>query len=130
VARKWIQSADVEVSEDGRLAVDIGDGGGGGGSGTPTSIACGTKTVAAAATPEALVAESTPCKRVWLGARYNAATGAALNTAPVRIGGSAGQAIPIMPGNFEGVTIDIDDAAKLYVDVAQDGEGVHYAILA
>ncbi len=128
MVRKWIQSVDVEVGEDGRLKVDTGNGGGG--SAAPTSITCGTKTVAAAATPEALVAESTPCKRVWLGARYNAATGAALNTAPVRIGGVGGQTIPLMPSNFEGVTIDIDDAGKLYVDVAQDGEGVHYAILA
>ncbi|MBN2585000.1 MAG: hypothetical protein JXL80_18205 [Planctomycetes bacterium] len=94
-----------------------------------SAITTGTKIVAAAATPESLVAVSTPCRAVWLGARVNS-TGVALNTKPVFIGGAAGQHIPVMPNNPEGLVIAIDDASKLKVKVGTNGEGVNYAVLA
>ena len=91
------------------------------------SLAGGTKAVAAAATAEVLASESTPCRWVWLGARVDA-DGNALNTKPCFIGDSAGQNIPLLTNDFAGVTIQIDDAAKLYVKVGVDGEGVAYRI--
>lgn len=123
MARRWIQTADVEIDpETGALlvAADV----------QPASaITTGTKTVASAATPEPLVAVSTPCRAVWLGARVSA-TGVALNIKPVFIGGAASQHIPVMPNNPEGLVIAIDDASKLRVKVGTNGEGVNYAILA
>jgi hypothetical protein len=95
----------------------------------PGSFAGGTKTVAAAATPEALVASSTPCRFVWVGARVNG-DGAAQNTKPVFLGDSAGQNIPVMPNDFEGVTVPMDDAQKVYVKVGVNGEGVAYRVFA
>ena len=123
MVRRWIQSADVEINpETGALlvAADV----------QPASaITTGTKTVASAATPEPLVAVSTPCRAVWLGARVSS-TGVAQNTKPVFIGGASGQHIPVMPNNPEGLVIAIDDASKLRVKVGTNGEGVNYAILA
>ena len=91
------------------------------------SLGGGTKTVAAAATPEALVSQSTPCRWVWLGARVDG-DGNAQNPKPCFIGDSAGQNIPLVANDFAGVTIQIDDAAKLYVKVGVNGEGVAYRI--
>ena len=88
----------------------------------------GTKTVSASATPEKLVALSTPCNGVWIGARHTA--GVASNTREVLIGDSATQNMPIMPTNFEGYFIPINDAAEVYVKVAVNGEGVVYRIFA
>ena len=92
-------------------------------------MAGGEKTVAAAATPEALVAVATPCSFVWLGARVDS-VGAALNSQPVFVGDADNQNIPVMPNNFEGVVITIDDASKLFVKVGLDGEGVVYRVFA
>ena len=66
MAKRWINSADVEVSAAGALLTEAG--------GFP-GLAGGTKTVAAAATPEKLVAAATPCRMVWVGAPIDAATG-------------------------------------------------------
>ena len=92
-------------------------------------MAGGTKTVALAGTPEKLVNDSTPCRSVWIGARVDA-DGNPINTKVVFIGDADNQNIPILPHNFEGVEIAIDDAAKIYVRVGADGEGVNYRILA
>ena len=123
MAKRWLQATDVMVDDEtGALlvAADV----------QPASeITTGTKTVASAATPEPLVAVSTPCRAVWLGARISA-TGVAQNTKPVFIGGAAGQHIPVMPNNPEGLVIAIDDASKLSVKVGTNGEGVNYAVLA
>jgi len=88
----------------------------------------GTKTVASAATPEPLVASSTPCKAVWIGARANN-DGTAANTSIVFIGGATVQNIPIETSDFKGIVLSIDDAAKLYVRVVSDGDGVFYQVL-
>jgi len=94
-----------------------------------TTFAGGTKTVTLATTPEALVADSTPCKRVWIGPRVNA-DGVPQNTKPVFIGDTTGQNVPITVANLEGMVFSIDNAAKLFVKVGVDGEGVEYRILA
>ena len=121
MARRWIQSAEVEVDEaTGALLTQTAP---------SSSFPGGTKTVTSAATPEKLVAASMPCRVVWLGARVSAA-GAALNTKPVFIGDAASQTLTIMPGDFQGVVIAVDDASKLYVKVGTNGEGVQYRILA
>ncbi len=132
MARKWLNSADVEIEQEtGAILVkDVsasGPPGGGGGADPPASLAGGTKTVAASATPEKLVADATPCRFVWLGARVDA-NGNGQNTKPCFIGDSTAQNIPIMPANFEGLVMQIDDASKLYVRVGVDGEGVAYRI--
>jgi len=129
MSRRWLGSADVEVNDEtGALLVE-GEFGGGGAS-APASITAGEKTVASAATPEPLVGSATPCRRVWVGAPVAQASGAAENTRCVLIGGSGGQQMPLMPSNFEGFFLDIDDAQKLYAKVGADGEKVRYAILA
>lgn len=120
MAKRWLNSADVEISEAGAILTQ---------SDAPSTLAGGTKIVAAAATPEVLVAVSTPCRSVWIGARVDA-NGAAQNTKPAFIGNSAGQNIPVMPSNFEGFVVRIDDASKLYVKVGVNGEGVAYRIVA
>lgn len=118
--RRQISAADVQVDETGLLLF---------GAAACSSFVGGTKTVASQATPEPLVAEPAPCRGVWVGARCDA-DGAPLNEKPCFIGDAAGQNFPIMPANFEGATISIDDAARLYVKVGVAGEGVVYRILA
>lgn len=86
-----------------------------------------TKIIAATATPEALVASATPCRSVWIGAPCDA-DGNAENTKPAFIGDSAGQNIPILTTNFEGVELEINDASKVYVKVGVNGEKVVYRI--
>ena len=96
---------------------------------SPGTLAGGTKTVASASTAQALVASPTPCRLVWIGARCDA-TGAGLNTAPVFIGDSAGQNVPITPDNITGSWFPVKDASLLFVKVGANGEGVAYRIYA
>jgi len=158
MAKQWINAANVLLDDEGRLAIVlpaelIEDGklkvqaeasppegaateakqdaiiAAVAGLGPASAIVCGTLAVADAGTPEPLVEEPTPCKRVWIGAPCDA-LGAAENTRPAFIGGEAAQTIPLVPSNYEGFVIDIDDAAKLFVKVGVDGQSVRYAILA
>jgi hypothetical protein len=91
----------------------------------PTVMTCGVKTVAAAATPEQLVAVATPCKYVVISARRLTP-----NTGDAFIGTAATQNLFIDKANFEGRVIPIDDASKLYIKVGVNGEGVNYSIFA
>ena len=123
MAKRYIKSADVVVNDEtGALLVE-----GAGGASPATTLAGGTKTCANAAVAEKLIAAATPCQAVWVGARVDA-NGDAQNTKPCFIGDSAGQNIPIAVGNFEGLTIAIDDASKLYVKVGANNEKVNYRI--
>lgn len=130
MVRRWIGSADVEVNEAGSLSVSIA-----GGEVLsvrvvpPSTLAGGTKTCANAATAEKLVATATPCRAVWVGPRITSA-GAAQNTKPVFLGDAAGQNIPVMPTSYEGLTLLVDDASKVYVKVGTNGEGVAYRVFA
>lgn len=125
MARKWLQSANVEVSDAGALSV----------SGACSSFTGGIKTLANATNAAQLVATATPCRLVWIGPRIDA-NGAALNTKPCFIGESAAQStydkgpLPIMPSNYEGLVIAIDDASKLWLKVGVNNEGVAYRIFA
>jgi len=96
---------------------------------SPTSLAGGTRIVPASATPQPLVATPTPCRFVWIGARVDD-DGNPLNEYPCFIGDSSNQNIPVMPSNYEGVVIRIDDASKVYVRVVSAGNGVAYRIFA
>jgi len=120
MAKKWLHSVDVEVDQSGRPLFGIGG---------CSSMAGGTKTVAAAATPEPLASESTPCRLVWLGARVDG-DGNPVNSKPCFLGDADNQNIPVLPSNYEGLVIRIDDAAKVYVKVGVNGEGVVYRIFA
>lgn len=95
----------------------------------PTTFLGGTKTVSESDIPEPLVAESTSCQFVWLGARVDG-DGVGLNDKPVFVGDAESQNIPIMPTNYEGMVIQVDDAAKLFVKAGADGEGVAYRVFA
>lgn len=120
MARRWINSADVEVSDAGALSVQ---------SAPSSTFVGGTKTVAAAATPEKLIANATPCRAVWIGTRMNTADGTALNTRPVMLGDLTSQTMALAKDDFKGFLIPIDDASKVYVKVFANGEGVAYRIL-
>jgi uridylate kinase len=93
----------------------------------PVALPGGTKIVALATTPQALVAVETKCRGVWIGARKDAA-GAAVNTGRVLIGDSAGQNIPLETTDTKGMTLAIDDASKVYVKVFTNGDGVDWRI--
>ena len=62
MAKRWINSLDVEVGPNGAPLFDMAG---------CLSFVGGTKTVSSTATPQALVAVSTPCRFVWIGARVN-----------------------------------------------------------
>jgi len=118
MAKRWIQSADVEVTAAGAVLTALAG---------CTTLAGGTKTVPSAGTPQPLVAGSTPCRFVWVGARVDA-YGNPLNSYPCFVGDSAGQNLPVMPSNYEGLVIRIDDASKLYVRVTINNQGVVHRI--
>ena len=120
MAKRWINSADVEVTPAGALLTALAG---------CTTLAGGTKTVPSASTPQPLVAASTPCRFVWVGARVDN-YGTPLNSYPCFVGDSANQNIPVMPSNYEGVVIRIDDASKLFVKVTVNNNGVVYRIFA
>jgi len=120
MAKRWINSMDVEVGANGAPLFDL--------AGCAT-IAGGTKTVPSTSTPQPLVATATPCRFVWIGARVNS-DGDPQTTKPCFIGDATGQNIPVMPSNYEGVVIRIDDASKMYVKVGINGQGVVYRIFA
>ena len=128
MTRRWLGSADVEIDPATGALLVKGDLGGGSTS-PPTSLVGGTKTVAAAAVAEPLVAESTPCRCVWVAPLCDA-DGAGTNTKPVFLGDSANQNMPLAPTSISGVVLSIDDASKVFLKVGTDGEGVAYRIFA
>ena len=127
MTRRWLQSADIEIDPTTGALLVRGD------SGTttapPSSLVGGTKTVAAAGTPEPLAGTSTPCRCVWIGPLCNA-DGVGTNTKPVFLGDSNNQNMPLLPSSVSGVVLSIDDANKVYVKVGANGEGVAYRIFA
>jgi hypothetical protein len=127
MTRRWLNSADVEINEEtGAILVESDSSGG---TAPPTSMIGGTKTVALAGTPQALVATSTPCRSVWIGPLCNT-DGVGTNTKPVFLGNSVNQNIPLLPSSISGVVLSIDDANKIFVKVGVNGEGVAYRIFA
>lgn len=127
MTRRWLQSADVEIDPATGALLVRGD------SSTttapPSSLVGGTKTVAAAGTPEPLVDTATPCRCVWVGPLCDA-NGVGTNTKPVFLGDAANQNMPLLPSSVSGVVLSIDDASKVYVKVGGNGEGVAYHIFA
>lgn len=93
-------------------------------------IAEGVKTIAAAATPEALVATSTPCALVWVAAPLTDA-GAASNTSVIRVSlaGTAAFGFQIAPTDGKGYYIRVTDANDLLVRAGTNGDKVVYAVL-
>jgi hypothetical protein len=120
MSRRWLNSLDVEYDPiKGAILTDQA---------SPSTLVGGTRT-ANPGTPQKLVATATPCRFVWIGARVDD-YGNPLNYYPVFIGDSAGQNLPVMPSNYEGLILRIDDASKLYVRTVNSGEGVAYRIFA
>ncbi len=120
MARRWIHSADVEINPATGSLLVAGE--------TASTITSGQKT-GTAGVAVALVATSTPCKFVWVGARVDA-DGNVQNTKPVFVGGADAQVIPVMPNGVEGLVVQIDDAAKLHIKPGVTGQGVSYAVFA
>ena len=116
MAKRWINSVDVEVTPTGALLTDLAG---------CTTLAGGTKTVPGTPQPP------WPSRRragsfgqlVWT-------TTAPAEYYPCFIGDAAGQNIPVMPSNYEGLVIRIDDASKVYVRVVTNNPGVVYRIFA
>lgn len=88
------------------------------------SIEVGRKTVAAAATAEALVASPTACAWVIITAETD-------NTNPVTWGGenvvgalATREGTPLSAG--DSAVIPVDDVSKVYIDVVTSGEGVTF----
>jgi len=92
-------------------------------------IAGGNSVVAAAATPEPLVAAITPCAMVWVGAPHNDA-GVAQNTTVARLGPAGGEHIQLLTTDAGGMYIPVCDASTLYVNVGVNAESVDYVIFA
>jgi hypothetical protein len=116
--KKWLQTADVLVDDSGNLGV------------LPAPVATfagSTKTVSPAAAAS-LVAASTPCRAVWIGARMNN-DGTPTNTNPVFIGDVTNQTMALAKDDFKGFLIPIADAFNIYIRPVTAGEGVAYRIL-
>lgn len=121
MSRRWINSIDVEFDPiKGSILIDQA---------SPGTFIGGTKTVPSSATPQPLVATPTPCRFVWIGARVDN-NGSPLNAYPCFVGDASNQNIPVMPANFEGVVLRVDDAAKVFVRVVSGGSGVVYRLFA
>ena len=118
--RRWINSVDLETNDSGALLTDQS---------SPSSFVGSTKPVSSPSSPQPLVANPTPCRFVWIGARVDY-WGQPENQYPCFIGDANNQNIPIMPTNYEGVVIRIDDASKVYVRVTAANDGVAYRIFA
>jgi hypothetical protein len=158
MSRRWLQSADVEINDDtgaiwvqpsnlpqnpssGAILVDV--------SGLqfvqgnnalliqgevvnipkpPTALSGGVKTTSNNNT-EPLVDNSMPCQFVWIGARVDD-LGVAQNSALCFVGNTSSPTIPILPNDFKGIMIPIDDASKISVRTVSMGEGVAFQIFA
>lgn len=85
-----------------------------------------TKTVAAAATPEQLTGSSTPCRAVYL--RAPSSNTGVVGWGGSGIAGSGGNGPQLGPGDE--VWIPIDNANKIYLSAAVNGEGVEWSYVA
>lgn len=93
----------------------------------PSSIGNGaTKTVTAAATPEQLTGSSTPCRAVYL--RAPSSNTGVVGWGGSGIAGSGGNGPQLGPGDE--VWIPIDNATKIYLSAAVNGEGVKWSYVA
>lgn len=87
-------------------------------------VTSGTKTVSTAGTAEPLVASSTPCVAVQL-MHDDANTGSKGYWGDSSVDSSNG--ITLFKGAI--VTVEIDDASKIYVDVDTSSDSIKYNIL-
>lgn len=90
-------------------------------------IAQGEKAVGAATVQ--LIANSTACSRVWLGAPTAKHQKGAVNTTIVLVGGSAAGGIPLDPTNAAGFWFPVTDASMLYFTGFTAGDVVEYLIV-
>ena len=81
-----------------------------------TTVVAGDKTVAVSGTAEALAATST-IMSVTVQAKV-------ANTNNVMVGNATTQDVELTPG--DSVTVNIDDPAKVFIDVVTNGEGVDF----
>lgn len=89
-------------------------------------LVSGTKAVAAAATPEALVASNLPTQQAWIEGRPT-------NTQPVFIGDSTAQLFSLSAGEYISLSEFMDSRAEqpinladIFVKVTVNAEGVNF----
>ncbi len=117
--KQWIQSATVGVNpENGAMLVDIA---------APNTFVGGTKIPAVPGVAEPLVDQPTPCRFVWIGTPINDGM-ERTNTGVVFIGDANNQNMPLLPRNYRGVVIRIDDASILHIRTIEEGDGVVFRI--
>ena len=90
-----------------------------------TGIGHGVKTVSSAGAHEALVASSTPAKRVMLQAQTDNADGVAVGGDTVDATVATGDGILLYAGDWT-PWVNVDDLTDIYVDALASGEGVRF----
>jgi hypothetical protein len=94
-------------------------------------IAQGEKAVGAATVQ--LVATSTPCQRVWIGAPSSRHTKGSANGAPVLVGSSASSNASggqyLGTDDYAGFWVPVSDASLIYLTGFSAGDVVEYQIL-
>lgn len=120
MSRRWLPSADVEISARGALATSLAG----------AILAQGELPVGNGTVP--LVAVSMPCSRVWIGTPTLSHAKAALNDSRILVGssrdGNNAGGIPLEPDNHEGFWYPVEDASKVYLSGFADGDAVEYQI--
>lgn len=90
-----------------------------------TGIGDGRKVVASAATAVALVASSTPCKRITICAETDNTGTIVVGASTVIAALSTRRGIPLEAGDV--YELDIDDVADVFIDSTVSGDGVTFA---
>lgn len=84
----------------------------------------GSKNVTTAGTPVALVASSTPIKRVDIVAKYTNTDVVVVGASTVVAAAGTRRGVPLMPGGS--YTTYVSDLASLFIDSVVNGEGVTF----
>lgn len=117
--KQWIHSATVGVDPaNGAMLVDIA---------APNTFVGGTKVPALPGVAEPLVNQPTPCRFVWIGTPINDAM-ERTNEGVIFIGDADNQNLSLLPRNYRGVVIRINDASILHIRTTVEGDGVFYRI--
>lgn len=87
----------------------------------------GRKTVTVAGTPVQLVSSETPCAAVIVQALRTNAGHIAVGGANVKLTAGSEAGISITAG--QPLTLDVNDARRVWIDADNSGEGVSYTIL-
>jgi hypothetical protein len=120
MAKKFIKTIDLEVSDSGVLSVSLGN----------RLVVQGERVVGAATVQ--LVTASTPCSQIWFGAPTAVNNKGGTNTSTVLIGQNkntnASGGVYLAAANAAGLYYPCDDASKVYLTGGTAGDVVEYQI--